>query len=127
MGASPFALSFFKRSRMMPNQSRLAHTASRMREEFSPIPPVKTMASALLDGAQRAAAPQVTRDDLGVRIAKQLRSSARDVAVTRPVKAPALNPVLRGPLQRDGVETLGGGDRLVKARLERGNERNLRQ
>src|SRR5439155_14172723 len=54
MGASPFALSFFKRSRRMPNQSRLAHTASRMRDEFSPMPPVKTMASAPLSSSSQA-------------------------------------------------------------------------
>ena len=39
----------------MPNQSRSAQTAARMVAEFSPMPPVKTMASAPLRSKQISA------------------------------------------------------------------------
>src|SRR5262249_37245633 len=46
MRASALAWALTLGSRAMPNQSRLAQTAARMAGEFSPMPPVKTMASA---------------------------------------------------------------------------------
>src|SRR5262245_40743778 len=44
--ASPVALWLRLGSSMMPNQSRFAQTIARIRCEFSPIPPVNTIASA---------------------------------------------------------------------------------
>ena len=67
---------------------------------------------------------EITRRSLR---AEQLRRSLGDVAMAGAVKSPSLDAERLGPLEGHRVVLQPRGNRLVKAGLERGHQRNLRQ